>query len=241
MRPFIFPVAGGAGRISQLFGPSAIDYSRFGLRGHNGLDFAGTLNEPIYSVTDGYVLRVGYEEDGFGHYVVIDIGEFEALYAHLAERPKLLPGQFVPQGGQIGKMGSSGFSTGAHLHLGVRPKNADRKNGYNGYIDPLPLLLGASGDGTSENAQGSDDGAAENGGTVRGRVEIVCAYGANVRKTPGGEKALELPAGTVLETTGRRAEAHALTYTEVLAPLWIADFDAFGTVILERSIGDERG
>lgn len=228
MSRFIFPVAGGAERISQLFGATAIDYSRFGLRGHNGLDFAGTLNEPIVSIAAGKVLRVGQEAGGFGHFVVIDIGEFEALYAHLAERSKLLPGQFVPQGGQTGRMGSSGFSTGVHLHLGLRPKNADRKNGYNGYIDPLPFLTGTN----SSDAHESDENVYETGESVSGCVEIVCEYGANVRKTPGGEKALDLPAGTILRTTGKRAEKSGLTHTQVLVPLWVANFDAFGTTIL---------
>lgn len=212
MAKFIFPVAGGAERISQLFGSTAIDYSRFGLRGHNGLDFAGTLNEPIDSIAAGKVLRVGQEAGGFGHFAVVDIGEFEALYAHLAERPKLLPGQFVPQGGQIGKMGSSGFSTGIHLHLGIRPKNADRKNGYNGYIDPLPLLTDRF-----ETAP-----LAANAEAVRVIVpyaRIRLEAGLNGRFYRFGQR------GEVFRTTGERRSEDSLNWRGIWIRGWIAERD----------------
>ena len=212
MAKFIFPVAGGAERISQLFGSTAIDYSRFGLRGHNGLDFAGTLNEPIDSIAAGKVLRVGQEDGGFGHFAVIDIGEFEALYAHLAERPKLLPGQFVPQGGQIGKMGSSGFSTGVHLHLGIRPKNADRKNGYNGYIDPLPLL--------TDRFEAAP--LAANAEAVRVIVpyaRIRLEAGLNGRFYRFGQR------GEVFRTTGERRSEDSLNWRGIWIRGWIAERD----------------
>lgn len=212
MAKFIFPVAGGAERISQLFGSTAIDYSRFGLRGHNGLDFAGTLNEPIDSIAAGKVLRVGQEAGGFGHFVVADIGEFEALYAHLAERPKLLLGQFVPQGGQIGKMGSSGFSTGVHLHLGIRPKNADRKNGYNGYIDPLPLL--------TDRFEAAP--LAANAEAVRVIVpyaRIRLEAGLNGRFYRFGQR------GEVFRTTGERRSEDSLNWRGIWIRGWIAERD----------------
>lgn len=224
----IFPVAGGAGRISQRFGENDVDYSRFGLVGHNGIDFAGELNEPVYSVADGKVVRTGYEANGFGNFIVVDIGTFEAFYAHLAARPKFLPGQPVRMGEVIGRMGQTGYSFGVHLHFGLRPKNANRANGYGGFIDPLPLLSTTAESDVHESGESVD----ETGENVSDYVEIVCEYGANVRKTPGGEKALDLPAGTVLKTSGRSAEKNGLTHTQVLVPLWIADSDAFGTTIL---------
>lgn len=218
MSRFIFPVAGGAERISQLFGATAIDYSRFGLRGHNGLDFAGTQNEPIVSIAAGKVLRVGQEAGGFGHFVVIDIGEFEALYAHLAERSKLLPGQFVPQGGQTGRMGSSGFSTGVHLHLGLRPKNADRKNGYNGYIDPLPFLI-------DQAASVSADDTCEPAINVK-RVRVIVPF-ARIRLEPGlnGRFYRFAQRNEVFRTTGERQNEDGLNWRGVWIRGWIAERD----------------
>ena len=228
MSRFIFPVVGGAERISQRFGENDIDYSRFGLVGHNGIDFAGELNEPVYSVADGKVVRMGYEANGFGNFIVVDIGDFEVFYAHLAARPRFLPEQSVRMGEVIGLMGKTGYSFGVHLHFGLRPKNANRANGYGGFIDPLPLFSSPMASDTHESGENVDE-SSEN---VSGCVKIVCVYGANVRKTPGGEKALELPVGTILKITGKRAEKNGLTHTQVLVPLWIADFDAFGMTIL---------
>ncbi len=67
----IYPVLDGQMRISQGFGPSQIDYSRFGLKGHNGVDFFGSAGDPILSVADGTVTWVGFEADGYGYYIMM--------------------------------------------------------------------------------------------------------------------------------------------------------------------------
>ncbi len=92
-----------------------------GMHGHNGVDLADRYGSPIYAAADGVVIisRTGWN-GGYGTYVVISHPNgTQTLYAHMS---KLLvsSGQSVKQGEQIGNMGSTGKSTGNHLHFEVR-------------------------------------------------------------------------------------------------------------------------
>lgn len=100
--------------------------------GHNGLDMCGNDGDPIYSVTDGVVRVNTYEKNGAGNYVSIgcekDGKEYHLLYMHMKERSKLKKGDKIKEGDLIGYQGTTGHSTGSHLHLGVK---------HNGkYCDP---------------------------------------------------------------------------------------------------------
>lgn len=92
-----------------------------GIHGHNGVDLADRYGAPIYAAADGVVIiaRTGWN-GGYGTYVVISHPNgTQTLYGHMS---KLLvsSGQNVKQGQQIGNMGSTGKSTGNHLHFEVR-------------------------------------------------------------------------------------------------------------------------
>ncbi|GAB4296487.1 MAG: DUF5930 domain-containing protein [Roseovarius sp.] len=96
--------------------------SGFGMRWgrmHKGTDFAGDYGAPIYATADGVVTHAGWES-GYGRLVTIkhDFG-FETRYAHMS-RIRVKKGQRVSRGDRIGDMGSSGRSTGTHLHYEVR-------------------------------------------------------------------------------------------------------------------------
>lgn len=88
---------------------------------HYGMDIANILGTPIVSVADGVVFHVG-PHDSWGNYIKIRHNvngqEFQTLYAHLS-RIDVRSGQTVSKGTQIGLMGSTGRSTGSHLHLEV--------------------------------------------------------------------------------------------------------------------------
>ncbi len=90
-----------------------------GTRMHAGVDLAGPRGTPIYATAEGVVVYAG-PESGYGNVVRIqhDFG-FETVYAHQS-RIRVKVGQQVSRGVQIGDMGSTGRSTGSHLHYEVR-------------------------------------------------------------------------------------------------------------------------
>ncbi|TGM08376.1 M23 family metallopeptidase [Leptospira barantonii] len=86
---------------------------------HGGVDFKGGVGTPIYAINDGTVIlsRAMYYE---GNFTVIDHGlEVYSLYMHQSEL-NVKVGDKVKKGDPIGKVGSTGMSTGPHLHLGLR-------------------------------------------------------------------------------------------------------------------------
>ncbi len=103
----------GSYTLSSQFGP------RWG-RVHWGVDLAAAQGTPIYAVHDGVVQYAGYESAGYGNFAQIDHGEgVDIWYAHMTER-YVVTGQHVTAGQLIGRVGSTGRSTGPHLHFEVR-------------------------------------------------------------------------------------------------------------------------
>lgn len=116
--------------------------SRFGMRNHpitgerkmhNGMDIAAPTGTPVQSTRAGKVVSAGYE-DGAGNFVVVDHGGgVKSKYFHLNEI-NVKEGQQLAAGQQLGTVGSTGDSTGPHLHFEVH---------INGQpVDPEPLLNG---------------------------------------------------------------------------------------------------
>jgi len=106
---------------------------------HTGSDIAGAgINgTPIYAIQDGLVITSGYSNYGYGNYIIINHGEcvdnnssYISLYGHCSALVAK-EGQTVKKGELIGYVGTTGNSTGPHLHLEVR-QNGER-------IDPLTL------------------------------------------------------------------------------------------------------
>ncbi len=103
-------------------------YKRF----HWGIDIANRTGTPIYATADGVIKTTGRGED-FGKYIVINHGYgYLTKYAHLNEI-KVAKGQSVRRGDIIGLMGSTGYSTGPHLHYEIMKNN--RK------VDPFTFIL----------------------------------------------------------------------------------------------------
>lgn len=114
--PTIFPAA--EGRISSHFGNRRDPITRW-TRFHSGIDIAAPLNTPIYAAADGVVTFTG-RDGGYGKTIVIDHGEaYETLYAHL-HTIDVSTGDKVVKGDKIGGMGTTGRSTGVHLHYEIR-------------------------------------------------------------------------------------------------------------------------
>jgi murein DD-endopeptidase MepM/ murein hydrolase activator NlpD len=87
---------------------------------HPGIDLAGATGTPIYATADGVITTAGYNSGGYGNLIKIDHGRgIETRYGHLSAI-LAKSGQRVTRGQLIGKMGSTGRSTGSHLHYEVR-------------------------------------------------------------------------------------------------------------------------
>ena len=87
---------------------------------HPGIDLAGAYGTPIYATADGTVLRAGWNSGGYGNLVELDHGRgIITRYGHMSA-VLVHAGDHVTRGQQIGRMGSTGRSTGNHLHYEVR-------------------------------------------------------------------------------------------------------------------------
>ncbi len=97
-------------------------YSLFGIRWgrmHKGIDISGKLGTPIIASKDGRVIYTG-TRGGYGKTVMLEHDKnFVTLYAHLSSI-KVVNGDIVKQGDVIGYMGSTGKSTGSHLHFEIQ-------------------------------------------------------------------------------------------------------------------------
>lgn len=97
---------------------------------HYGLDLS-TKSEKVFAIMPGRITKVGYEKKGLGNYVVIEHGDFTTTYGHLHTSIGT-KGDYVKAGEEIGISGSTGRSTGEHLHLGIKFKGK--------HTDPLPII-----------------------------------------------------------------------------------------------------
>jgi murein DD-endopeptidase MepM/ murein hydrolase activator NlpD len=87
---------------------------------HAGIDLSGPIGTPIYATADGVVTTAEYNNGGYGNLIKIDHGKgIETRYGHLSAMA-VHPGKRVRRGELIGRMGSTGRSTGSHLHYEVR-------------------------------------------------------------------------------------------------------------------------
>jgi murein DD-endopeptidase MepM/ murein hydrolase activator NlpD len=99
---------------------------------HPGIDLAAPLGTPIYATADGVVLRAGWNSGGYGNLVEIDHGRGIATrYGHMSAI-LVGAGDHVQRGQQIGRMGSTGRSTGSHLHYEVRVDGRP--------VNPIPFM-----------------------------------------------------------------------------------------------------
>ena len=154
---FINPNTGLQWPVSGFFGISAHFKSNDAVHKghHNGMDIAGggIAGQPIRAVADGYVTLVhngcthNYKKygnccgNGYGNYATVNHGtltingsssNYVAYYAH-ASKIVVSSGQYVKQGDIIGYVGTTGWSTGYHLHFGMLRNN--------GWINPYPLFF----------------------------------------------------------------------------------------------------
>ena len=131
--------------ITQVFGVNKANYIKFGLQGHNGEDFRAFLpngercyeggKSEVFSPHDGEVIENVFDANGYGWYTKIENDIEGSLLGHFSSQSPLLVGTKVKEGQLVGYQGTTGNSTGIHLHWGYYRKPRDRNNGFNGYIN----------------------------------------------------------------------------------------------------------
>ena len=101
---------------------------------HQAVDIASHSSPPIVAAQGGTVITAGWNGGGYGNYVIIDHGNgYQTLYGHMTNKSIVVKaGDRVVQGQKIGIMGSTGRSTGPHLHFEIKTSR--------GNADPLTML-----------------------------------------------------------------------------------------------------
>ena len=121
-----------AGEITTYFG----EVGGLSPRGHSGLDIAAPEGTPVVAADEGEILKAYWNEDGYGGLVIVGHPSgYETWYGHL-ESFDVEKGDQVKRGQEIGLMGSTGYSTGSHLHFEVRQDGQ--------LCDPLTFLKEAN-------------------------------------------------------------------------------------------------
>ena len=132
---------------------------------HRGIDYGCPMGTPILASADGVVTYIGRLKEGYGNYIIINHEEsYATVYAHLSEI-LVRDYQSVKQGQVIGRSGSSGNSTGPHLHFELRKATIK--------IDPKPYMQNVIDLDNASVSTGFDE-------IHSGLVKVVCSV-ANVR------------------------------------------------------------
>lgn len=133
----LYAAPGGPVRfLRPLRSPITDGFGWVGGRRHTGIDFPAAAGVPVGAAGRGVVAFAGWNTGGYGYLVVVShrLG-FESWYAHLS-RISVWRGQPVTGGSRLGGVGSTGRSTGPHLHFEVRH--------FGTPVDPVPRLLAAT-------------------------------------------------------------------------------------------------
>lgn len=129
--------------ITQIFGVNHDYYDD--PCGHTGIDMINPDNRSsaVWCVSPGIVVETGYHPNGWGNFVRVNHpGSYQTIYAHL-ENFYAGVGEYVsPYGPPVGNMGTTGNSTGIHLHFAMKNFNVVSECNYN-LIDPTPYLSAA--------------------------------------------------------------------------------------------------
>lgn len=125
------PPLKGKLHITSGFGKRRNPFGKKKSEHHNGLDLSAKTGTPIYAMLPGEVAHIGYDSRS-GNYIKLRHGYFTVSYCHLIRKPNLPVGSKVFPGQPVAQVGSTGRSTGPHLHITLK------RNGR--VIDPAIFL-----------------------------------------------------------------------------------------------------
>lgn len=124
---YAFPMGNASYYVSSVFGYRSFDDSF-----HNGIDYAADCGTPVYCAWDGEVIFAGWDDTGYGNFVMVKhTNGYITGYAHLSDYV-VSAGDTVSAGQCIGAVGSTGYSTGNHLHFCVKIDGV--------YVDPAQIF-----------------------------------------------------------------------------------------------------
>ncbi len=130
--PSVEPIPRDQTRLSSGYGERIHPIYKIG-KAHLGLDFTSPTGTAIHATGDATVEFAGYNTSGYGYHVILDHGYgYKTLYGHMSE-VNVRKGQKVKRGDVIGEVGSTGLSTGPHLHYEVIKDGA--------HVDPINFLF----------------------------------------------------------------------------------------------------
>lgn len=125
--------------ITQEWGINAADYAKFGLSGHNGVDYGTPTGTPILAPHNGKVIEAAFDQYGYGMYVKIENDIEGSILAHF-QSFNVNAGDTVSEGQQVGVSDNTGNSTGPHLHWGYYRKPRNKSDGFSGTTNPFAYL-----------------------------------------------------------------------------------------------------
>ena len=210
----------GAYPITQPYG--ATDTSSF----HTGIDYGCPTDTPILASEAGSVVFSGWDNTGYGYCVVIAHPDGNGtLYAHF-KAVAVRVGDSVRRSQVVGYSGSTGNSTGPHLHFEARrePRN------YLTHFDPMKLPLHSSIEPVAGTVpeQPKDAPNLKEADQLGPNVEIVAPSGAWGWSQDFSKRQTVYPCGTKLHFTGRTTKRNEYTYCEVYpepVKYWVAVHD----------------
>ena len=199
---------------------------------HTGIDYGTPVGTPILASEAGTVVFAGMDKTGYGNTVIIQhAGGKATLYAHLQGiEAGIAVGVAVERSQVIGRSGSTGNSTGPHLHFEARTQALN----YKTHFDPASLPLMTSIEPALASASKAELAGAE---TLGSAVKVVAPLGAKAFKADF-TVADYLPQGTALEFTGKTLERNGFVYCEcrpISTAVWVAVNDGDAQILGNRS------
>lgn len=203
--------------ISQYFGPT--EWSK----NHTGIDYLCPSGTPVLASEAGTVIFAGWKDGGYGYTVFIRHSDNNiTIYEHLLKDIPVQLGQKVARSQVIGWSGSTGNSTGPHLHFEMRDAN-------NKAINPMYYLHSSI-----EQPIPAPKPVLKSADELGDNVEVACTAGAKAWNDNFSSFGV-LPQGTKLVNTGETQERNGYTYCLCYPePVWVAVHDE-DTQILDNS------
>ena len=188
---------------------------------HTGIDYGCPIGVPILASADGIIRFNGFDKTGYGNCIIIEHDISHAtLYGHLNNTVLTLsPGTKVKQGDLIGWSGSTGNSTGPHLHFESRRQWNDFRTHFNPIDLPLVSYSDFVGNQTVIDTAAKKEEKSGFSKPIPGPVCIIAPSGAFMHNESFTAKQA-IPFGTKLYFTGNTKEKDGLTFCE--CTVWIA-------------------
>jgi murein DD-endopeptidase MepM/ murein hydrolase activator NlpD len=195
---------------------------------NGGIDYYSD-DRNIYACDDGLVQFIGFQKNGYGNYIILKHSWGFSLYAHLLEKPNMLNLNEIKQGDVIGQMGTTGNSTGVHLHFECRDLN-------NKVIDPNDLFEESDLIAVNTTVNGNQIPRETTEGPAK-TFKVVSDIGVNFREGPvNGDVIVMLPPGAKgVVTSETPIEKAGLRWWPVKVTIegFIAESDAFGNKLID--------